>query len=94
MANRVGSKGQVVIEKEIRDELGIQPGWRALQMLVDGHVEIYFIPPPHNDSLAGILAPYTDVRIPDEEAFRAAREKVWDERAAEIVARMCENSHE
>ncbi len=31
MANKVGSKGQVVIEKEIRDKLGIQPGAGVLQ---------------------------------------------------------------
>jgi AbrB family looped-hinge helix DNA binding protein len=94
MATRVGTKGQVVIEKEIRDELGIEPGWTAIQQVVDGHVEIYFIPPEHNDSLFGVLAQYTDVRIPDEDAFRAAREQAWDERAAEIVARMRETSCE
>ena len=33
--HKVGSKGQVVIAKEIRDELGIQPGWLALQRVVD-----------------------------------------------------------
>ena len=91
MANRVGTKGQVVIEKEIRDELGIEPGWQALQLLVDGHVEMYFIPPPHNDSLFGILAPYTDVRIPDEEAFHEAIE--WSRGPeAEAIERMREES--
>lgn len=94
MANRVGTKGQVVIEKSIRDELGIEPGWKAIQQIVDGHLEIYFIPPRHNRSLLGMLAPYTDVRIPDEDAFRAAREQAWEERAAEIVARMNETSCE
>jgi len=94
VANRVGSKGQVVIEKEIRDELGIEPGWRALQMLVDGHVEIYFIPPPHNDSLAGILAPYTDARIPDDDAFHEATEWAWSEHAKEIAERWREQADE
>jgi bifunctional DNA-binding transcriptional regulator/antitoxin component of YhaV-PrlF toxin-antitoxin module len=72
VANRVGTKGQVVIEKAIRDELGVEPGWTAIQQLIDGHVEIYFIPPRHTRSLSGVLAPYTDVRIPDEEAFHEA----------------------
>lgn len=26
MANKVGTKGQIVIEKAIRDELGVEPG--------------------------------------------------------------------
>ena len=51
MANKVGTKGQVVIDKQIRDRLGIGPGWMALQRLVDDHVEIYFIEPEHNRSL-------------------------------------------
>lgn len=77
MANTVGTEGQVVIEEEIRDALGIEPGWTAIQQLVDGHVQIYFIPPPHNESLAGILAPYTDVRIPDEDALHEASESLF-----------------
>ena len=43
----VGPKGQVVVEKEIRDRLGIAPGWRALQSLVGDHVETRFFPPEH-----------------------------------------------
>ena len=65
MPNVVGQKGQVVISKEIRDKLGIEPGWWALQSIVDGHVEIYFLPPEHNRSLLGCLAPYTNVAIHD-----------------------------
>ncbi len=77
MANRVGPKGQVVIEKAIRDRLGVQPGWIALQRLVDGRVEISFLPPEHTASLAGILDPYTNVKIPPGNAWRLAREKAW-----------------
>lgn len=40
VAHVVGHKGQVVIAKEIRDSLGIGPGWVALQRVVDDHVEI------------------------------------------------------
>ena len=46
MTSLVGRKGQVVIAKEIRDRLGIEPGWVAVQRMVEGHVEIHFLPPP------------------------------------------------
>jgi AbrB family looped-hinge helix DNA binding protein len=73
MANRVGPKGQVVIEKEIRDKLGIGPGSVAIQRLVDDHVEIYFLPPRHNRSLLGAARPFVKrwprhVEIDDSES--------------------------
>ena len=58
MAHLVGPKGQVVISKEIRDRLGVLPGWQALQVLVDNHVRIYFLPPEHNRSLRGAAKPF------------------------------------
>jgi AbrB family looped-hinge helix DNA binding protein len=83
MTYRVGNKGQIVIDKAIRKTLGIQPGWIAVQLLVDNHVEVRFYPPEHNESLLGILAPYSTVRLPDQEALAAAREHAWEEAAAE-----------
>lgn len=83
MPYRVGPKGQIVIAKEIRDKLGVQPGWLAVQQLVDGHVEVYFLPPAQNRSLKGNLARYTTVRIPTEEALEQAGEEAWAEAAAE-----------
>lgn len=41
-AQVVGTKGQVVVEKAIRDQLGVKPGWQVMQRLVDGHVGLYF----------------------------------------------------
>ena len=55
MASVVGTKGQVVIDKAIRDLLGISPGWRAYQTVEEGYVKIYFRPPPHSRSLLGTL---------------------------------------
>lgn len=75
MANKVGGKGQVVIDKAIRDQLGIGPGWLTYQRIVDHHVEIYFVTPEHNRSLAGSLAPYTNVYIPLGPEWNKAKER-------------------
>ncbi|CAA9571949.1 MAG: hypothetical protein AVDCRST_MAG88-2424 [uncultured Thermomicrobiales bacterium] len=83
MANKVGPKGQVVIEKGIRDRLNVKPGWLAVQMLVEDHVEIYFLPPEHNESLAGSLAKYTDITVAPGEEWDRAREYAWAEAVAE-----------
>jgi AbrB family looped-hinge helix DNA binding protein len=84
MAAKVGPKGQVVISKEIRDRLGVKPGWRAIQQLVGDHVEVYFIPPEHDESLKGILAPYIQARVLDEEWHRIKQE-AWEEAACEAA---------
>ncbi len=87
MANVVGSKGQVVIEKKLRDKLGIEPGWTAIQRLVDDHIEIYFVPPPHRRSLRGILK--SDIHIPESE-WHEARERAWRAAGEDRVRRMAE----
>lgn len=79
MSHVVGTKGQVVIEKEIRDRLGIQPGWLTLQRVVDDHVEVYFAPPDHNRSLQGSLARHTQVTVAAGAAWDKARERAWHE---------------
>lgn len=62
METVVGSKGQVVIAKSIRDRLGILPGSTAIQQLIGDRVEIRFLPPEHRESLAGCLAEYVKNR--------------------------------
>lgn len=54
----VGDNGEVVIDGKLREELGIGPGWFALQKVVDGHLEVEFMPPDHNESPAGIAVEY------------------------------------
>lgn len=77
MVHKVGRKGQIVIEKGIRDTLGVEPGWLALQRMVDDHVEVYFVPPEHNRSLKGSLAEYTDVRIRPGAEWRESLDEAW-----------------
>jgi AbrB family looped-hinge helix DNA binding protein len=73
----VGPKGQVVINKEIRDRLGVEPGWQAVQRLVGDRVEIRFLPPAHTRSLAGCLAPFLRGRSLNEEELHHATEGAW-----------------
>ena len=87
MTNVVGKKGQVVISKEIRDKLGVEPGWMAVQSVVNGHLEIHFFPPEHNRSLLGCLAPYTNVVVRDDE-WHEAKEKAWEAAAREKMERL------
>jgi AbrB family looped-hinge helix DNA binding protein len=82
MAHRIGAKGQVVIAKEIRDELGIGPGWETIQRVVDGRVQLTFLPPVSDESRMGSLSRYTTVRLSDEE-LREAREQAAAEAARE-----------
>lgn len=82
MTTTVGTKGQVVIEKKIRERLGVEPGSLAVQRLVDDHVEIYFVPPTHRRSLRGILASHVRRHVSPEE-WNAAREEAWAQAARE-----------
>ena len=85
MANMVGEKGQVVIEKPIRDALGIRPGFVAIQDLRADHVEIRFYPPEHDRSLRGVLAAKIRRSVPARE-WREAREGAWRRAASRKVA--------
>ncbi|MSQ14773.1 MAG: AbrB family transcriptional regulator [Dehalococcoidia bacterium] len=81
MSYIVGPKGQVVIAKEFRDKLAVKSGWTALQRLVEDHVEIYFLPPPHRKSLKGSLSKYTNISISPGEEWEKAREVAWNKAA-------------
>jgi AbrB family looped-hinge helix DNA binding protein len=55
LSSRVGERGQVTIEKAIREQLGVYAGDQAVQRVVDGRVVIEFIPAPHRRSLFGAM---------------------------------------
>lgn len=52
----VGERYQVVIERDARRELGVQPGDRAVETIENGRLVITFLPARHRRSMRGILA--------------------------------------
>lgn len=78
MPTVVGPKGQVVIEKQIREHLNVQPGALAVQRLAGDHVEIYFLPSPHRRSLRGALAKHRRTSV-SPEAWAEARDRAWQD---------------
>jgi bifunctional DNA-binding transcriptional regulator/antitoxin component of YhaV-PrlF toxin-antitoxin module len=55
---QVGARYQAVIERGVRRRLGIRTGWVAVQTVVGDHLEVRFLPPEHERSLAGSLSQY------------------------------------
>ncbi|MCB1057435.1 MAG: AbrB family transcriptional regulator [Acidobacteria bacterium] len=82
MGSILGTKGQVVIEKRLRDALGLEPGWVSSQRLVDDHLEIRFHPPEHDRSLRGVLS--SSIRRPvAPERWQELRDEAWAQTVAE-----------
>jgi len=81
----VGERGQITIEKAIRERLGVRPGDRAVQHVVDDQLVVTFLPAakPHIRSLAGVLG-----TAPRRPAAGATWEEVVGEAAtAELAGR-------
>ncbi|HEU5316338.1 MAG TPA: AbrB/MazE/SpoVT family DNA-binding domain-containing protein [Chloroflexota bacterium] len=64
MASQVSERGQITIERSIREQLGIEPGMVAYQSVVDGRLEVVFLPAPHTNSLYGALKGQASGRAP------------------------------
>ena len=77
MASRVGERGQITIEKAIREELGIYAGDEAVQRVEDGRIVIDVLPGRHRRSLAGSLKGKIKQR-PDDESWEALRRGAWE----------------
>ena len=76
MSSRVGDRGQITIEKAIREELAIYAGDEAVQRVEDGRIVIEVIPGRHRRSLAGSLRNRT-TRTPEDESWSALRDAAW-----------------
>jgi bifunctional DNA-binding transcriptional regulator/antitoxin component of YhaV-PrlF toxin-antitoxin module len=82
MANVVGERYQITIDRIVRRELGIKPGDLAVERVEDGRLVVEFVPAPHVASLRGIfhrsdVEPVTD--------WSSAKDRAWAMRSAEIV---------
>ncbi|MBA2692637.1 MAG: AbrB/MazE/SpoVT family DNA-binding domain-containing protein [Rubrobacter sp.] len=74
----VGTKYQVIIDRDARRKLGVRPGWVAVQTVVGDRLELRFPPPEHDRSLAGSLGEYGNTP-PHADEERAAWESHVDE---------------
>jgi AbrB family looped-hinge helix DNA binding protein len=76
MASRVGERGQITIEKSIREELAIYAGDEAVQRIEDGRIVIELVPGRHRRSLAGSLGDKLGRQPPDED-WDSLRDAAW-----------------
>jgi bifunctional DNA-binding transcriptional regulator/antitoxin component of YhaV-PrlF toxin-antitoxin module len=77
MSSRVGERGQITLEKAIREEMGIYAGDEAVQRIEAGRLVIEFVPGRHRRSLAGSLR--DKVRhMPADESWDALRRAAWE----------------
>ena len=77
MSSRVGERGQITIEKAIREELGIYAGDEAVQRVEGGRIVIEVVPGRHRRSLAGSLKGKIR-RRPGDESWEALRRAAWE----------------
>lgn len=77
MTSQVGERGQITIQKAIREELGIYAGDEAVQRVEDGRIVIDVVPGRHRRSLAGSLKAKI-TRRPDDESWEALRQAAWE----------------
>ena len=76
MSSRVGERGQITIEKGIREKLSIYAGDEAVQRVEDGRIVIEVIPGRHGRSMAGALRGKVG-RVPPDESWSALRDAAW-----------------
>lgn len=89
MANVVGERYQITIDKRVRDELGVRPGDIAIERAEAGRLVVDFVGGSRDRSLLGIF------RRPDMEPitdWQAVKDRAWAARSAEIMEVLREDS--
>lgn len=74
--SRVGERGQITIDKAIREELGIYAGDEAVQRIEDGRIVVEVVRGPHRRSLFGLLRDVA--RQPADDSWDAIRDAAWE----------------
>ena len=92
MPNVVGERFQITIDKKVRERLGIRPGDQAFESVEGSKLVVTFLPPPHNESMLGILKRYTDKPIEPITDWEAVKERAWAARSAEIMEALAADS--
>jgi AbrB family looped-hinge helix DNA binding protein len=77
VGSRVGERGQITIEKAIREELAICAGDETVQRVENGRIVIELVPGRHRRSLAGSLRDKVG-REPADETWEALRDAAWE----------------
>ena len=72
MGSKVGERGQITIEKAIREELSIYAGDETVQRIENGRIVIEVVPGRHRRSLAGQLRNKVGHK-PDDESWDRLR---------------------
>ena len=91
LGTSVGERGQITIEREIREKLGVRPKDIAVQRVLDGRLVVEFVRPhePHMRSLARILGP-SPRRLPDpldiDDAVAQGVAEEWRQSVTEVQA--------
>jgi len=73
----VGERGQITIEKAIREQLGVHAGDEAIQHVEDGRLVVEFLPAAHRRSLLGVLKGEV-TRWPEDDDPSRLREAAWE----------------
>jgi AbrB family looped-hinge helix DNA binding protein len=84
MANKVGERFQITIDKAIRERLGVQPGDQAIEWVEADKLVVSFVR-PNNESMLGIVKRMTGREIEPITDWQALYDRAWAARTAEIM---------
>ena len=78
MASVSRSKEVIVIAPDLREKFGWGDEGDIIEVECDGEMVSFLLPPVHNESLRGSLAPFIK-RTLSEDEWDEARWRAWDE---------------